>query len=85
MAKLSLEIVTPKEVIYKGEADIVTIPGSKSPFQVLPNHAAIVSSLDNGKLIFRNGSEQTEYKTSSGIAEVNNNKISVLVEEAEKL
>ena len=45
---LQVEIVTPQRVIFSGTAQSVTVPGSKSPFQVLFNHAPIVSSLDCG-------------------------------------
>lgn len=80
---LKVEIVTPKEVIYSGNATAVTLPGSKSPFQVLYNHTAIVSNLDKGKIIVKetNGNEII-YKAESGFAEINKNVISVLVESA---
>ena len=47
---LDIEVVTPKEKIYKGKGFSVTVPGKKSPFQILYNHAPIVSSLDAGKI-----------------------------------
>jgi F-type H+-transporting ATPase subunit epsilon len=82
--KLSLEIITPDSVAYKGEADIVTLPGSKSPFQVLKNHAPVVTGLENGILKIKDGSTETVFTTTNGFAEVNKNVISVLVESAEK-
>lgn len=81
--KLALEIITPDSVAYKGEADIVTLPGSKSPFQVLKNHAPVVTALENGKLKIKDGSNETIFNTTNGFAEVNNNVISVLVESAD--
>ena len=48
-----LEIVTPEAAIVSGEVDSVTVPGVEGPFQMLNNHAAIVSLLDAGKVKFR--------------------------------
>ncbi|MDC1068734.1 F0F1 ATP synthase subunit epsilon [Candidatus Kapabacteria bacterium] len=81
--KLNLEIITPSSVAFKGEADMVSLPGSKSPFQVLNNHAPIVTSLEDGVLSVRNGSEETVFNTTKGFAEINKNVISVLVEKAD--
>ena len=47
---LSVSIVTPQETAFEGAALAVSVPGSKSPFQVLYNHAPIISSLDVGIL-----------------------------------
>lgn len=82
--KISLEIITPSSIAYQGEADIVTLPGAKSPFQVLKNHAPVVTGLEKGKLKIRDGGTETIFNTTNGFAEVNKNIISVLVESAEK-
>lgn len=83
--KIEVEIITPSKVAFKGEADSVSLPGSKSPFQVLKNHAAIVTGLEDGKLVVKNGSEESTFNTTKGFAEVNKNKIAVLVESAESV
>lgn len=84
MANLSLEIVTPQSKTYSGDVKSVTLPGALSPFQVLINHAPIVSSLVSGVLKVEqlDGSVKT-FHTSSGFAELTNNKLSVVVEKAE--
>ncbi len=48
-----LEIVTPEASIVSGEVESVTVPGVEGPFQMLNNHAAIVSLLDAGKVKFQ--------------------------------
>ncbi|PKA82720.1 F-type H+-transporting ATPase subunit epsilon [Ulvibacter sp. MAR_2010_11] len=48
-----LEIVTPEASIVSGEVESVTVPGVEGPFQMLKNHAAIVSLLQAGKVKFR--------------------------------
>ena len=48
-----LEIVTPEASIVSGEVESVTVPGVEGPFQMLNNHAAIVSLLGPGSVKFR--------------------------------
>ena len=48
-----LEIVTPEAVLYKGKVSVVTLPGAKGSFQILENHAPIVSLLE--KALFLSG------------------------------
>lgn len=80
---LYLEIITPKEVIFKGDVQSVTVPGSKSPFQILFNHAPIVSSLDQGQIkIAEPSNKELVYTTGTGFIELQNNRISILVEDA---
>lgn len=80
---LYLEIITPKEVIFKGDVQSVTVPGSKSPFQILFNHAPIVSSLDEGQIkIADSNNKELVYTTGTGFVELQNNRISILVEDA---
>ena len=47
---MKLHIITPQYVIFEGEVDAVTVPGRDGEFQMLNNHAAIVSSLDKGTI-----------------------------------
>jgi len=81
---LFIEIVTPQKVIFSGWGESVTVPGSKSPFQVLFNHAPIVSSLDTGLVKIVSGSNILWYAISTGFIEVHKNKVSILVETAEE-
>ncbi len=80
---LDVEIVTPQMVIFEGKAQSVTVPGSKSPFQILFNHAPIVSTLDIGltKVVDDTGKLHL-FATGSGFTEVHRNKVSILVESA---
>ena len=47
---MKLHIITPQQIIFEGEVDAVTVPGKDGEFQMLNNHAAIVSSLDKGTI-----------------------------------
>ena len=81
---LDVEIVTPQKTVFTGKAQSVTVPGSLAPFQILYNHAAIVSSLDQGKVrIVDSNGKDVLYSTGKGFAEVNKNLVSILVESAD--
>lgn len=83
MANLSLEIVTPQAKVFSGEIKSVNLPGGQSPFQVLTNHAPVVSSLVKGNLKIENMDGSIKlYETSNGFVELANNKVSVVVESA---
>ena len=61
MKKLYLNIVSPEKEIYNGEVESVTLPGTIGTFTFLPQHAPIVSSLREGKVMYvsTEGEEQT--------------------------
>jgi F-type H+-transporting ATPase subunit epsilon len=81
----SLEIVAPDRVVFQGEATSVTAPGTLGGFQVLFNHAPLLSSLDVGPLKVKNAQGvDTVYATGGGYLEVRENNVVVLVESAEK-
>ena len=77
---MHLEIITPDKTIYDGEVESATFPGSKGSFQVLKNHAALISSLEKGKVIYKTNSGEQEVLVNGGIVEVLNNNIILLAE-----
>lgn len=82
---IEVEIVTPQNTLFSGKAESVSVPGSKSPFQVLHNHAPIVSALDPGAVKIVDANGVTKYfAVSGGFAEVRNNKVSILSQLAEQ-
>lgn len=79
---LNVSIVTPQTTAYSGPALAVSVPGSKSPFQVLYNHAPIISSLDTGVIKIEDPSNHVSYYAArEGFVEVLNNTISIVVNE----
>ncbi|GHV43198.1 hypothetical protein FACS1894180_1570 [Bacteroidia bacterium] len=80
---MKLEIITPEKTVFRGEVRSVTLPGSLGLFEVLENHAPLVSSLKEGtvKYVETNGAENT-VAISSGFVEVSNNTLNVCVEGA---
>ena len=82
--KISLEVVTPKGAIVSEEVDIVTAPGFAGEFGVLANHAPFLSTIKIGTLRYKKDGTEDELMVSGGFCEVSNNKITFLVESAER-
>ncbi|MEY2718962.1 MAG: hypothetical protein RLZZ273_328 [Bacteroidota bacterium] len=79
---LSVSIVTPRETAYEGKALAVSVPGSHSPFQVLYNHAPIISSLDIGVVIIEDDNNNVSYYAArEGFIEVLKNNVNIVVQE----
>ncbi len=77
---LQLEIITPDGSFYEGDVSSATLPGSLGAFQVLNNHAAIISSLAKGALSYVDEEGNHAIEIDGGVVEVLNNKITVLAE-----
>jgi F-type H+-transporting ATPase subunit epsilon len=76
-----LEILTPDKKIFNGEVKRVQLPGTKGSFEILKNHAPIISTLDKGtiRVIDKNGKKHL-FTVDGGVIENKDNKIVVLVE-----
>jgi len=77
---MTLEILTPDKKVYEGEVNSVTVPGAQGSFEVLNNHAPIISTLEDGKVIIRGGGGEQSFFIKGGVVEVINNKVVVLAE-----
>ena len=75
-----LEIVTPDKKVFEGEVTSVTFPGTDGEFQVLSNHAPLISSLGKGSLKISASDKNEEMTVDGGVVEVLNNHIIVLAE-----
>ena len=76
---MKLTIVSPERILFQGVAKSVTVPGTKGEFEVLNQHAPIISSLKAGKLSYQSSEKQT-INILGGFIEVANNEVSVCVE-----
>jgi F-type H+-transporting ATPase subunit epsilon len=85
MAELNLEIITPENPIYKDQIESVTIPGKMGGFQILKDHAPLISSFEVGVIKVKKDTAETFYTTSGGTVEVNHNKVLVLADSIEKV
>lgn len=75
-----LEIVTPAKKVFEGEVSIVTFPGIDGMFQVLNNHAPLVSTLKAGELIYKDNKDESTIEITGGVVEVLHNKVIVLAD-----
>lgn len=80
---MTLEIITPDKKFFDGEITSVTVPGTMGSFEVLNNHAPIISTLDRGKIVVRSNAKAETFFIKSGVIEVLNNKIVLLAEGVE--
>ena len=76
-----LEIITPEKELYNGTVSSVKVPGSAGEFEVLNNHASIVSSLINGNIrVINDKQEELNFNIKSGVIEMQKNIIVILAE-----
>ena len=76
-----LEIITPDKKIYSGKVTLVKLPGSKGAFEILKNHAPIISSLEKGTIkVVEESGKELFFEVDGGVAENKDNKIIVLAE-----
>jgi F-type H+-transporting ATPase subunit epsilon len=82
--KLLLEVVTPEHLLLSKQVDEVIAPGSDGEFGVLPGHAAFLTTLKIGELQYKIGDTWSYMSVLWGYAEVNQTKVTILAEIAEK-
>ena len=76
-----LEIITPDKKIYEGEIKRVRLPGSKGLFEILKNHAPIISTLDKGIIrVIEDNDRRHTFEINGGIVENKDNTVIVLLE-----
>ncbi len=75
-----LEILTPDSKVFEGQVDSATFPGTKGSFQVLNNHAPLISTLDRGKVVYVTKNIEEELFIGGGVVEVLHNKVVLLAE-----
>jgi F-type H+-transporting ATPase subunit epsilon len=79
---LNFELVSPERKLASVEAEAVTIPGMEGDLTAMANHAPFLTNLRPGYVVVRNGSLEDGYFVTGGFAEISNNTVSVLAEEA---
>jgi F-type H+-transporting ATPase subunit epsilon len=78
---LKLKIVSPERIEFDGEVVSVLVPGTMGQFEILVNHAPIISSLDKGRVVYElPDGEKKNIDIIGGFVEVQKNVVSVCVE-----
>jgi F-type H+-transporting ATPase subunit epsilon len=82
--KLKLEMVTPYKRVLSEEVDEITAPGFIGELGLLPGHTPLLTTLKVGELSYKKGNEQFHVAVNWGYLEVEEDKVTVLVDTAEK-
>ena len=78
---MQLEIITPEHKVFEGQVSSVQLPGVDGKFEILNNHAPIISTLTKGNVRVIDNNNNTElFEINGGVIEMQNNKIIVLAE-----
>ena len=78
---MQITILTPESTLFEGSITSVKVPGINGQFEILKNHAPIVSALRDGNIrVIKDGGEKINISIAKGFIEVLNNKISLLVQ-----
>ncbi|MEP0861540.1 MAG: F0F1 ATP synthase subunit epsilon [Ignavibacterium sp.] len=83
MSELFLEIISPAKQIFSGQIKSITVPGTKGRFQVLKNHAPIISTFEIGMIKVELNDKPKYFATAGGTIEVLDNKVLVLADSIE--
>jgi F-type H+-transporting ATPase subunit epsilon len=77
---MNLVVLSPEKEIFSGAVKSVQVPGTDGSFQMLENHAAIVSSLREGPVnVVKSNGEKLTFEVTGGFVECLNNEVSLLV------
>lgn len=78
---MKLSIVSPEETLYEGEVKSVKMQGIDGKFQVLNNHAPLISALGKGEIVIEEISgEEKSFAINSGLVELAKNEIHILAQ-----
>lgn len=77
---MQIEIINPDQTIFSGEAELVQLPGKDGSFEIMNNHAPLISVLKKGKVKIVKNKQEEFYDINGGVIEVLNNKILILSE-----
>lgn len=76
---MTLRLISPADVVFEGQVDSVTLPGAMGSFTVLPRHAALISTLTKGQIVYTVSAEEHSVATDGGLVDVNNDVVSVCI------
>lgn len=79
-SEMILDVISPERTLVHAAVEAVELPGTKGRFEVLKDHAALISSLERGVIAYRNGESADKVAISSGFVEVNDNHVVACVE-----
>lgn len=79
-SEMILDVISPERTLVHAAVEAVELPGTKGRFEVLKDHAPLISSLEKGVIAYRNGESAYKVAISSGFVEINDNHVVACVE-----
>ncbi|GIV74876.1 F0F1 ATP synthase subunit epsilon [Caldilinea sp.] len=80
---IQVDVVTPEKMIFSGEVDMVTLPGTNGQMGILRGHAPLLSTLDIGEIVLHRREGNEYIAVSGGVVEVRPDKVTILADVAE--
>ena len=77
---LKLKIVSPEKVVFDDAVENVIVPGTLGQFEILENHAPIISTLENGNVTYKTKTDNFSLKITGGFVTVQKNQDNICVE-----
>lgn len=77
---LSLKVISPEKVLFTGEVENVLVPGEVGEFEILTDHAPIISTLTAGRVVYTMNGEKKTLQILGGFVEVQKNEVILCVE-----
>jgi len=79
---MKLAILSPEQELFSGEVDAVSLPGVSGRFQLLNDHAPIISALGKGTVLYtsKDGKSEESYEIKGGVVEMLNNSVVILID-----
>jgi F-type H+-transporting ATPase subunit epsilon len=80
LESMFLEILTPEKKVFEGDVTIATFPGADGSFQIMDNHAPLISLLTEGVVEYKSKEATNNVTITGGVVEVLSNKIILLAD-----
>lgn len=77
---LYLKIISPEKILFSGDVKSVLVPGTVGEFEILKDHAPIISTLEEGRVIYTTATGKQQLNILGGFVEVKRNEVSLCVD-----
>ncbi|MCI6618376.1 MAG: ATP synthase F1 subunit epsilon [Prevotella sp.] len=77
---LRLKIISPERIVFNGDVENILVPGTLGEFEILKDHAPIISTLEAGRVVYTTLEGKQQINIQGGFVEVKRNEVSLCVE-----
>lgn len=82
METLKLEIVTPQEIVFSEDVDMVTLPGIEGQMGIYPDHVHLITQIEPGEIIVLTGGQERYLAVGAGLVEITSRRVSIVTDMA---